>query len=60
MIDVGIVRLSVARIVLLSTLPVANLAHQSWLAPMGSAVVVDPGLDPSGMVMLCIVKGILN
>ena len=27
---------------------------------MGIAVVVDPGLDRSGMMMLCVVNGILN
>ena len=60
MIDLGNFRLSLARVILLFTLPVANLAPPSWLAPMDSAVVVDPGLDRSGMVMLCVVNGILN
>ena len=60
MIDLGSFRLSLTRVVLLFALPLANVAPPSWLAPMGSAVVVDPGLDRSGMVMLCVVNGILN
>ena len=60
MIDLDSFRLLLSRVVLLFTLPVANLAPPSWLAPMGSAAVVNPGLDRSGMVMLCVVNGILS
>ena len=60
MVDLGSFSLSLARVILLFALPVANLAPPSWLAPMGSAVVVYTGLDRSGMVILCVVNGILN
>ena len=61
MIHLGSFRLSLARVVLLIAVPVAKLAFPSWLAPMGSAVVVDPGLDRSSILeMLCVVNRILN